>query len=57
MLLLNECLLLLLISLSTQSGYFWKHPRMYIKDYTNQQNTVVVLKIKLDYNTANKLSY
>jgi hypothetical protein len=27
-LLLNECLLLLLISLSTQSGNFWKHPRI-----------------------------
>jgi hypothetical protein len=26
-LLLNECLLLLLISLSTQSGNFWIHPR------------------------------
>jgi hypothetical protein len=27
-LLLNECLLLLLISLSTQSGNFWIHPRI-----------------------------
>jgi hypothetical protein len=28
-LLLNECLLLLSISLSTQSGNFWIHPRIY----------------------------
>jgi hypothetical protein len=27
MLLLNECLLLLFISLSTESGNFWIHPR------------------------------
>jgi len=25
---LNECLLLLFISLSTQSGNFWMHPRI-----------------------------
>jgi len=31
-LLLNECLVLLLNSLSTQSGNFWIHPRR--NDYT-----------------------
>jgi hypothetical protein len=42
-LLLNECLLLLLfISLSTQSGNFWIHPRNFKE---NIQNTVILMVI------------
>jgi hypothetical protein len=42
-LLLNECLLLLFISLSTQSGNFWIRPR--IKDLSHDVNILPNHKI------------
>jgi hypothetical protein len=41
MLLLNECLLLLFISLSTQSGNFWIHPRSIRKPVSDFQQCVL----------------
>jgi len=56
-LLLSECFLLLFISLSTQSGIFWLHPRIFKiitrngrtheqKEYGKSKRTNVILLAK-----------